>query len=107
MATIKTQIQILLMWLLRLTGCPHLRPYRFIPVSQELHDVAIFAQVLCDRLDHELDPGTSGEYKRDRVYAQLFNMYPQFRPRDLHLAILMARSNLTDPNDRLEVRGIV
>ncbi|MDZ4263913.1 MAG: hypothetical protein U1B30_16490 [Pseudomonadota bacterium] len=42
---------------------------------------------LCYEQDSKSAPGTSGEYKRHSVYAQLIKEYPGRRKRDLSRAI--------------------
>lgn len=77
----------LALWLLKICGSSALA----VPADIHANDLIAFARKLTDRLDAESAPGTSGEYKRDRVYEQLVNTFPEVRPKHLHLAILLAR----------------
>lgn len=63
-------------------------PINFAPHIWEL---AKFAKELCDRQDATTANGTSGEYKRDRVFEQMINTFPARKPWDIYMAILLAR----------------
>jgi hypothetical protein len=73
-----------------LTVCSHSAANIFT-VPPDVSAIIPLARILCGRQDSISSPGTSGEYKRDRVYEQLLNTYPHLSPKSIHTAILLAR----------------
>jgi len=59
-----------------------------LPVPPEVQSVLPLARTLCQRWESH---DSAGEYKRDRVYEQLLNTYPNVKPIYLYLAIILAR----------------
>ena len=62
---------------------------RPVPIPQAVYEYVPTAKVLVDEQE-TLSRGTSGEYKRHRVYAKLIDLYPKANRRDLGLAIELA-----------------
>ena len=81
----KTTLRRIALWLLRRLG------EELFTIPAEVREVLPLAKTLAERHETLSAPGTSGEYKRDRVFEQLLNTFPGVAPKHLYLAILLAR----------------